>query len=212
MKKTLVTLLAAGLVAGAFLAVPAEAKKKKKKKKPAACAAYVPGERGASAETFVVTDAHTEEAPLEIPVTLEMSAADFVFVEDPSSFPFNVQVDSAAPEAGLYALFEFPARRDYDLWAYWPTGEEGASSHGFNPAVEANVTVPGTTFNPSNTHTNHAGESTPSSEKLLGVKTADCQGWDMQVDNWFGEGGEMVVKVWLGEIANDAKAPGEAEG
>ncbi|MFN2389478.1 MAG: hypothetical protein ABR575_07755, partial [Actinomycetota bacterium] len=41
-------------------------KKPKKPKPPAGCAAYVPGEAGADAETTKVTDAATAEAPVEV--------------------------------------------------------------------------------------------------------------------------------------------------
>ena len=111
-----------------------------------------------------------------------------------------MQVDSANPEAGLYATLEFPARRDYDLWLRHPSGSEAASSHGFNPAIEAKGPD---TFDPSNTASNHGGESTSSSENLIGIKTADCGGWTIDVQNWLGEGGEFEVKLWLGEAKND---------
>jgi hypothetical protein len=210
MKKSLVVMIMAALVASAFVAPAADAKKKKKKK-PAACAAYVPGEQGAASETFKITDAATAEAPVEIPVTLEMSTADIDqgLVSDPSTQYVNVQVDSAAKEAGLYLTFEFPTRRDYDLYVRYPDSSEAASSHGFNPAIEANVEDPVFGLNPSNTTTNHAGDSQAASENIIGLKTADCGGWTVETTNWLGEGGDMIVKAWLGEIANDPRPMGE---
>lgn len=203
-RKTLITILVGALVASAFMVGPADAKKKKKKKpKPAVCSEYVPGDMGAEAESFKITDEATEEAPLEIPVTLEMSAANFVPVEDPTEYAVNLQVDSAATEVGLYVLFEFDQRRDYDIYLYYPTGEEAASSHAFNTLVE--------TENGPADISGEAGngeESTASSEKILGVKTADCQGWTLNTVNWFGEGGDMTVKAWLGEPQTDPVPPG----
>ncbi|HEX2239582.1 MAG TPA: hypothetical protein VHJ82_00345, partial [Actinomycetota bacterium] len=59
---------------------PKKGKGKKKKKgcppqkapQAPACPAYTPGELGAEAETSVVTDAHTADAPLEVTVSTEM--------------------------------------------------------------------------------------------------------------------------------------------
>ncbi len=216
LKKTLATVIAVGLVAGAFAAPPAAAKKKKKKP-PAACAAYVPGELGAAAPTVVLTDTATEAAPVVQKIELGESIGDISqgIGADEAAFlgatqaVFNVQVDSANPTAGLYVLVEFPERRDYDLWLRWPSGVEAASSHGFNPAIEANFEDPVFGINPSNTSTNHAGESTASSEKVVGVITPDCGGYTIDVQNWLGEGGEFEVKVWLGEGTTEPK-PDEA--
>ena len=204
MKKPLVVMLVVALVAAAFVA-PAEARKRKKKKP--VCQAYVPGEMGAEAETVVVKDANTEEAPLEVTVSHAMSTADFV--GDESSVPVNIQVDSKAKSAGLYALWEFEPRRDFDLFLHYPTGEEAASSHGFNPLIEADVDTP--FGNPSNTATNHGGESTTTSEKLVGITTPDCGGWTLNTQNWLGEEGDHTIKLWLGEATTDPLAPGETD-
>jgi len=180
-------------------------KKKGCKKPPVACAPYTPGEMGASAETLAVTDAHTAEAPLLVPITLD---ADFdEGLQGRTSSIFNVQVDSASSSAGLYVTFEFDTRRDYDLYAYWPDGSEAASSHGFNPLAEAQAPEP-VPFDPSNTRTNHAGETTASSENLVGVITPDCGGYTIEAANFFGEGGDFEVKVWLGEGTTEPLAPG----
>lgn len=210
MKKTIATLIAMGLVAGAFMAAPAEAKKKRKKKKPVACAPYVPGELGAEAESFIVTDAATEEAPVEIPITLAESVADADLFGTgalpPSNQVFNVQVDSAAPTSGLYILFEFETKRDYDLRAYWPTGEEVAASHGFQPALEADVDTPLGNFS---NQGGNAGESTNTSEKIVGLITPDCGGYTVDAQNWLGEGGDFTIKAWLGEGVNEPVAATE---
>ena len=207
MKRTLSVVLAAGLVAAAIVAPAADAAAKKKKKSPPACAPYEPGEQGTDKPTVTVTDAHTAEAPLEQTVTLAQSFADFVLVQDPGVDFFNVQVDSAAASAGLYLTFEFPTRRDYDLYVRWPDGSEAASSHGFNPLAEAHVGPP-SPIDPSNTSGNHAGETTASSENIIGLITPDCGGYTIEAQNWLGEGGEFAIKLWLGEGTNESLPQG----
>lgn len=175
-------------------------------KAPQSCAPLAAGPMGAGAETFTVTDAATAEAPLEVPVKLDMSLADLDFEGvlpapfDPTQQIVNIQVDPAAAEAGLYLTFEFPQRRDYDLFLRHNDDSEAASAHGFNTAIE-------TPFH--NTKTNHAGESTSTSEKIIGLRTTDCGGYTLEVNNWLGEGGNMVVKAFLGEIKNDPRPVGE---
>lgn len=204
-KKAFAAALTAALVAGALVAPAGDAvaKKKKKKKSPpvVACAPYAPGELGAAAETITVTDAHTAEAPLVHPITLGQDFDEGLQGDAPKA-TINVQVDSAASSAGLYTLFEFDTRRDYDLYAYWPDGSEAASSHGFNPIVEAHVGDP-SPYDPSNTSANHAGETTASSESLVGVITPDCGGYTIEAYTYFGEGGDFELKFWLGEGTTD---------
>ena len=206
MKKSLVVMVMAALVASAFVAPAADAKKKKKKK-PAVCAALTPAPLGAEAETVTITDAATAEAPSEIPVSLDMSLGDADLVGEIPVAPFeptyqwvNVQVDSSAVDAGLYFTFEFPERRDYDLFVRHNDNSEAASSHGFNTAIE-------TPFN--NTDTNHAGESTTHSESIVGLRTSDCGGYTLEIANWLGEGGDMVLKAWLGDSVTDPRPVGE---
>jgi hypothetical protein len=187
-------------------AKPAKAKKPKKPKKPKkdakpkACAPFAPGEAGADQPSVTVTDAATEEAPVEQVVTLDMSLADLQ-VGDPSSAFFNIQVDSAAPDAGLYVLLEFPTRRDYDLNLLHPDASYAARAHAWNTVIEANESPISST--------GHGGESTASSEKLVGIKTSDCGGWTLEAQNWLGEGGDLPVKLWLGEVQNEPQAEGE---
>ena len=200
--RTSAVLALAGLVIGLLAAVPAEAKKKKKK--PAVCAAYVPGDAGADKPTVTVTDAATEEAPLEQAVTIDASAGDADLAGTgalaPGTDAFNVQVDSAAKEAGLYVLFEFPARQDYDLNLLWPDGSYAARSHDFN-----------TLYSPDpRTYSNGGvgGESSDTYEKIVGVRTPDCGGYTVGLESWLAQGGDFTVKLWLGEIKNDPEAPG----
>lgn len=171
-----------------------------------ACAPLTPAPTGADAETIKITDAATAEAPVEIPVKLAMSLGDLDLADklpapfDPTQHVVNIQVDSAAADAGLYFTFEFPQRRDYDLFLRHSDDSEAASSHGFNTVIE-------TPFN--NTGTNHAGKSTASSENIIGVRTADCGGYTLEAVNWMGEGGNMVVKAWLGDVVNDPRPIGD---
>lgn len=210
-KRTCSIVLALGLVVSGLLAGPATAAKKKKPKKPPVCAPVTPAEVGAEAPTVVVTDAHTAEAPLLQAVTLDASVADADLIGQvpdegllaSSHSYFNVQVDSAAKTAGLYVTFEFPEHRDYDLWAYFSDGTVAASSHGFQPALATH----GTQADISNTATNHGGESTATSENLVGIITNDCGGYTIETANWLGEGGDFEVKMWLGEGVTEAGAP-----
>ncbi len=200
--RTLAVIATAGLVVGAFAATPAEAKKKKKK--PAVCGAFTPGEAGTDKPMVVVTDAATEAAPVEQTVTLAESVADADLVGtgvlEPGTDHFNIQVDSAAKEAGLYVLIEFPERRDYDLNLLHTDGSYAARSRSFQPVLG----TPGEAFS----DPGHGGEGTTTSEKLVGINTSDCGGWTLQAQNWLGEGGEFAIKVWLGDIANEPQAPG----
>ncbi|MGH2749060.1 MAG: hypothetical protein ACRDKB_14225, partial [Actinomycetota bacterium] len=185
----------------------AKAKKKKKGgkggKKAAQCKAFQPGELGAEADTIKITDAATEEEPVEQPVALDASLADFLFlVQDPSRTYFNVQIDSKNPNVGLYALFEFPTRRDYDLELLHPDGSYAARSHDFNPFQETPAGDQGN-------NEGHGGESTASTEKLVGIGTNDCGGWTVEAVNWLGEGGEFPIKLWLGPVENEPQPEGE---
>ena len=203
MKKSLVVMITAALVASAFVAPVAEAKKKKK---PKACAPYVPGEKGADAELLTITDAATAEAPAVTTISLPQQLDEGIF-SDPVPAYVNIQVDPKAAAAGLYATFEFPTRRDYDMYARYPDGSEAASSHGFQPLIEANADTPA--GNPSNTSSNHAGESKAASENIVGLTTADCGGYTFEFINYLGEGGDFEIKFWLGEGTTDPRPMGE---
>lgn len=205
-KRICSVVLALGLVVSGVVAGPATAAKKKKKPKPAACAPYTPGELGAEADTVVVTDAHTAEAPLTYAFSLDANVdeglRDIIGVEQLGGTPrahVNVQVDSAGPEAGLYVTWEFGERQDYDLWAYFADGTGAASSHGFQPLIETRGTEVPLYGEPANTTSNHGGESTVSSESLVGIITPDCGGYTLDMANYLGTGGDFELKVWLGE-------------
>ncbi|HJR45921.1 MAG TPA: hypothetical protein VJ927_09990 [Actinomycetota bacterium] len=183
-------------------------KKAPKPGKPSAqCAPFTPGEAGADKPTVVLTDAATEAAPVEQKVTVDASAADAAPVTEayavipPAHDAFNIQVDSAAAESGLYALVEFEDRNDIDMNLLHPDGSYAAQSRGFNTLVElVNMEFP--VFGPIFT-SGHGGETTASSEKLVGIRTSDCGGWTLDVANYLGMGGELTVKLWLGEAVTD---------
>ena len=177
----------------------------------AACPAMTPAEAGADKPTITLTDAATEAAPLEQKVTLGASTADVPLAGgDPTHDAFNVQVDPAAAEAGFYALIEFPARDDYDLNMMYSDGSYAARSRAWNTIIEANdIAFP--QVGPLSS-TGHGGESTASSEKLVGIKVADCSGWTIDVANYLGDGGELSVKLWLGEAQNDPQEQGAEPG
>lgn len=206
-KRTCSIVLALGLVVSGVIAGPATAGKKKK---PKVCAPFQAGELGAEAETVVVTDAHTAEAPLAHAFSLDMAfdegVAEALDAGETPHHYVNVQVDSAAKTAGLYVTWEFDSNRDYDLWAYNADGTEAASSHGFQPLIATEGQPE--PADQSNTGTNHAGHSTATSENIVGLITNDCGGYTIDTATYFGEGGDFELKIWLGE---GTTAPGVPE-
>lgn len=197
-------------------------KKKKNKKKKACkkgdkpvesgadkCGAYVPGELGAEAETTVVTEEATEEAPIVVEYTLGPAFGKVDPAYDLSTrVSHNVQLDSVGPEAGLFMRLETPETDDPDLYAYWNDGSEAAVAGGFNQALFAGP-VPGPA-GPVVNGSGNAGESGFGYEQINGLRTADCAGWDLDLVNWAGIGGTYTLKLWVGEIQNDPTPPAKA--
>ena len=207
-KRTLSVLLTGSLLVGLII-LPATdaAAKKKKKPKPPVCATFVPGEAGVDKPLVTVTDTATAEAPVEQTVTLDMSVGDLDQtgqIDHGSKDYFNIQVDSAAVDAGLYVLFEFPTRRDYDMNLLHTDGSYAARSRRWNTFSETTDALP---FNVSTS--GHGGAGTDATELLDGIRTADCGGWTVSAENWLGEGGDFTIKLWLGESKYDPLAPGE---
>lgn len=168
---------------------------------PSGCVAYVPGEEGKDFETAVVTDAATEEAPLEIPITAPMGlGSDFGLgvVDNTESTYYNIQVDTDKAESGLYVRYEFPDYEDLDLYLNYADGSEAAHSGAFNQAP-----IPGVFDG-----TGAGGHGGMGFEQLDGIRTADCAGYTAKLTSYLSEGGEMIMKVWLGEAQNDPAAPG----
>lgn len=190
---TFAVLASAGLIVGAFAAGPADAAKKKRK--PPACAAYVPHEKAAEAELVKVTEAATAEAPIELEVETAPGlgsgrpGGDGTFAalgENTSEAFVNVQVDTKAPVAsGLYVTVEFTPAWDYDLYLDDSTGTEVAHSAGFlNQTFGAGA----------------AAESAIGSENILGIETADCGGYSVDIAGATTPGETVTLKLWLGEI------------
>jgi len=183
-----------------------KAKKKCEKKQQgssgAACPAYGPGEMGAEAETTLVTDAATEEAPIEIEIPIGEAGGSYAPapVDLTSRVKHNVQVDSKNPEAGLFVKLESPVTDDPDLYAYWDNGKEAARAAGFNQALFAGP-LPGGLLS----GTGNGGHSGFGYEQIDGLRTADCGGWTLDLVNWLGQGGTYKLKLWVGEIQNDPK-------
>lgn len=161
---------------------------------PAACAPFVPGDKGKDAEAIAITDAATAEAPIEKKVDMKLGWTDFTpsQVDQHSHVYFNVQVDTDDAEKGLWAHLEFPDRRDFDLELTYPNGNQAAISGGFNPHHPSDLSDPG-----------HGGESTTHSETLLGIRTADCGGYTLDVANAAGEASTVTLTLWLGEPKTD---------
>lgn len=192
--RSLAVVALASLVMGAFMVAPADAKKKKKK--PKACATYVPGENGADAPITVVTDAATEEAPVEVTVATAEGLG-FSSAEGPSgdeghtSHAYaNVQVDSAASGAGLYARVEFAPTWDYDAFLRTADGTAVAYSAGFNQVIVPAFGLDGT---------GHGGHSEQGAEQIDGWTTSDCDGYTYDIVSAGTPGGDVTVKFWLGE-------------
>lgn len=180
------------LLAGAFVAGPADAKKKKKKKPPA-CAPYTPWEKAAEVEVTKVTDAATEEAPIELTIDtaegLGFSSSDSE--DSPTQGHIthawaNVQVDPAATSAGLYVRVEFPAQWDYDLFLRNPDGSSEFYAAGGHPIQVFDGT-------------GHGGHSELGAEQLDGILSADCQGYSVDIASAQTPGGDVTLKLWLGE-------------
>lgn len=156
------------------------------------CVPYLPGEEGAEAETTVVNADATEEKPIEVtiaaPPGVPEVAAGHVF--------HNIQVDSSEAEGGLFARYEFPIYEDHDIYLNYAGGSEAAHAAGFNP-------TPVGPFG----GTGSGGHSEQGAEQLDGIRSADCSGYTLDLTSYISEGGDMTLKLWLGEIQNDPAPP-----
>jgi hypothetical protein len=161
-----------------------------KKKKPKACAPYATTQEGAAdAELTRITAAATEEKPIE--VTLEApdgtpAATQHVFQ--------NAQVVSNPGTNGLYVRLEFPDHADLDLYLRDAAGEQVARAAGFNPAPEGELN-----------DTAAGGHSETGAEQIDGFAVTKCAGYTVDVESFAFEGGEVLLKFWLG-------APPQEEG
>ena len=204
-KRILTVLMVVALIGGmlATTALDAGAKKKKKKKpKSKVCAPYAPGEQGADAETTVVTDKATEEAPVEVTLTAEPGAGTLfegIEIGAISHVFHNVQVDSKAKTTGLWVRLEIPEYEDYDLYLNNPDGTTASKASGFNAHTEGSPLA----YN----DTSSGGHTENGAEQLDGIKSSDCQGYTVDVAAATAPGGDVTLKFWLGDANYDPAAP-----
>lgn len=206
--KTTALVGAAALLLGAFVAAPAEAKKKKKVKKPAVCAPMTPFDDAKDVKPTLVTDAATKDNPIVLTVStaqgLGTSNSDTTHpdpTDDPTSGGsshawVNAQVDSVAPEAYLYGRLEFPATDDYDLLFRGPDGVAQYYSAGSAPWTDPTgvIGVDGTG------HGGHSeGGPDGAAENIDGATTPDCGGYSVDISGATTPGGDVTLKLWLGE-------------
>lgn len=204
--RALSVIASAALIVGAFVAGPAEAKKKKKKPPvPAGCPTFAPIEpnspSGQTAEVLeqpvvAVTDAHTADAPLV--VEYEHGPALWSITQEPiqeDTVFFNIQVDSANPEANLYVFQEWAKAPGSDMDLYvWDgaTGEEATHSGSSNvtpvPVAEG---------------AEYHGQGTGAwgLESVSGFPVSDCAGFTVESRAFNTAGEAMTLSVWLGEPA-----------
>lgn len=191
--RTLSVVATAALLVGGLVAGTADAKKKPKK-----CAPYAPSQWSSDIPVTMVTDAHTAEAPLEITVPTSpgagTSSSDSPENSDESKAAhafLNVQVDSAAKLTGLYGTLEFTPAFDYDLFFRGNDGVGLAYSAGTSHLVPL-LGIDGT---------GHGGHSGAGTENIDGLQTADCTGYLVDVVTSIGPGGDVTLKLWLGDPA-----------
>lgn len=204
--RALSVIASAALIVGAFAAGPADAKKKKKKA-PAGCPTFAPIEpnspSGQTAEVLeqpvvTVTDAHTADAPLVF--EYEHGQALWSVLQEPvngmeDTVFFNIQVDSANTDAGLYVFQEWAKQPGSDMDLYiWDgaTGEEATHSGSSNvtpvPVAEG---------------AEYHGQGTGAwgLESVSGFPVVDCAGFTVESRAFTTAGEAMTLSVWLGDPA-----------
>lgn len=187
-KRALATLLAAALAVGMVGVPVAEAGKKKKK----VCTPFAPPEGSAVEETTVVTDAATEEAPLEVTVPtgpglgIGRNPDDFGAAVSQQYVP--VQVDSKKSGMGLYARVNFTPAWDYDLYLDDSFGNELMASGGFFAIDDAEL----------GGDADHS-ETGPGFEAIYGATSADCDGFVYDIVGATTPGEDVTLQLWLGE-------------
>ncbi len=205
MKRFMVLAIAASLVAGAFVAAPAQAKKKKKPPAPK-CAPFTPVEpasdSGETAEALeapvtIVSATATEDAP--IAMEYEHGPALWTITQMPlqeDTVFFNIQIAAGgAPSQGLYLRQEWaaPSPSDMDLYVYDGTGAQVFAS-GSSNAPEP-IGGPGGLGEPLGQETGAQGY-----ESMSGAPVAPCQGFTIESRAFSTMGESMTMKIWLGPI------------
>jgi len=197
-KRPLSVLMVVALMGGLVATSSIDASAAKRKKK---CKAYKPGELGAEAETSKVTAKATEEAPVEVVLDTEpgfgVGGNDFTAANISHVYQ-NIQVDPKTKKTGLWVRVEMPQGTDYDIYLMNPDGTEAAHAAGFNP-IPVGLIGDGT---------GAGGHSEETAEQLDGILSKDCQGYTLDIGNATGPGGEITLKMWLGEATYD---PASAE-
>lgn len=190
--RALAVVSVAALLLGALVAAPADAKKKKKKAKK--CPAYTAPEWAGEAETTVVTDKATAEAPVEVTVPTDPGLG-FTSAGEPggttgaASFAYhNVQVDSNKPTANLFARIEYLPAWDYDLFLRTVDGTAVAYEADFNPATGGGPTPVGG---------NEGGHPEPGAGQIDGYSSLDCAGFTLEIASATSPGGDVALTLWL---------------
>jgi hypothetical protein len=155
-----------------------------------ACPTYVPGENGAGEKVNVVTDAHTEAAPLQIKLTLEPGLG---LGRDPagegamvSHVYVPIQIDTAAATGGaLYSHLTWgTVVEDFDQYLDDAEGNQIANSAGYGPEDDGSPAD---------------SEHDFGSEKIISVDSTDCQGYTLDAVGAATHGGEVTLSLYLGE-------------
>lgn len=184
--RTLGLAVCAALVVGASAATPAGAKKK--------CAKYKAPAFAADADTSIVTDKATADAPIEI--TLETGPGlGFTNPDYPDgetgevSHSFhNVVVDTKAKSARLFARIDYAPAWDYDLFLRLSAGPAVAYEADFNPATVAG---------PSGIGTLEGASAGPGFSQIDGYPVPDCDGYTVDAASGIAPGGAVTLKLWL---------------
>lgn len=200
--RTLSVLASAALILGAVVAGPADAKKKKKPKPPPpppACATVTPVEPQSGSEQtaealeapmVTVTDAATAEKPHVFEYSHGAAIYDEHIQED--TVFFNVQVDSATPDALLFVRLEWAEGpgSDMDLYLYdASTGEQVESSGSPNLPVPVG---PLPTGQETGWETGAWGY-----ESISDFPVTDCAAFTIESRAYLTAGEDMQAKVWL---------------
>jgi hypothetical protein len=178
----------AGLILGAFVAVPALAKK------PAACKVFKAKTDGKGQPVSVVTDAATADKPVTVTVATTagagLSSPDGPSGDTPAGGPthtyYNVQVDSKAKSARLYVRAEFAPVLDYDLYLR----DEGAAL-AYSAGAPAPIPAQGLDG------TGNGGHSEVGAENIDGWTAADCAGYTVDIVSATTPGVDVTLKFWL---------------
>jgi hypothetical protein len=192
-KRALSVLMVVALMGGLVATSTIDASAAKRKKK---CKAYKPGELGAEAETTKVTQKATEEAPIEVAFDTEPGfgiGGNETTAANISHVYHNIQVDPKTKKTGLWVRVEMPQGTDYDIYLMNPDGTEAAHAAGFNPIPHEFI----------GDGTGTGGHSEETAEQLDGILSKDCQGYTLDIGNATGPGGEITLKMWLGEATYD---------